>query len=269
MSETVIDAGTDRMIARKAGAIGWLIFNNPARHNAVSMAMWQAIPRAAAAFAADPEIRVVVVTGAGERAFVAGADISEFETLRATPAQIAAYDRLSEDACRTLEELSKPTIAMIRGYCIGGGLDIALRCDLRLAAEDARFGIPAARLGVGYTFPEIARLVALVGPALAKDILFSGRQLSAAEALRGGLVNGVVPAASLAGTVADYAATIAANAPLTIAAAKRCVAEAVKDAGQRDLEACDALVKACFASADYAEGRRAFMEKRRPRFQGR
>ena len=220
-------------------------------------------------FSADPEIRVIVVTGAGERAFVSGADISEFEEKRATPDQIAEYDALSERASVALETVAKPTIAMIRGYCIGGGLDLALRTDLRIAAEDARFAVPAARLGLGYGFSDVKRLVEIVGPAFAKEILYTGRQFTAGEALAMGLVHRVVPAATLGDSVAELAEILAANAPLTIRAMKRSIAEALKDPERRDLAAVTALVEACFDSADYAEGRRAFMAKRRPDFRGR
>jgi enoyl-CoA hydratase/carnithine racemase len=264
-----IDSGTERVIARREGSIGWLVLNNPARHNALSLVMYGAIERMVARFGADPEIRVIAVTGAGERAFVSGADISEFAEKRATPAQIAEYDALSERASVALETVAKPTIAMIRGYCIGGGLDLALRTDLRIASEDSRFGVPAARLGLGYGFSDVKRLVDMVGPAYAKEILYTGRQFTAGEALAMGLVHRAVPVAALAEAVAKLAETLAANAPLTIQAMKRSVAEAVKDPGARDLAAVAALVEACFDSADYAEGRRAFMEKRRPEFRGR
>lgn len=264
-----IDSGTERVVARREGAIGRLTLNNPARHNALSLVMYGAIERVIAAFAADPEIRVIVVTGAGERAFVSGADISEFEEKRATPAQIAEYDALSERASIALETVAKPTIAMVRGYCIGGGLDLALRTDLRIAAEDARFGVPAVRLGLGYGFSDVQRLVAVVGPAHAKEILYTGRQFTAGEAFAMGLVHRVVPAAALAESVAALAETLAANAPLTIRAMKRAIAETTKDPAARDVAAVTALVEACFESADYAEGRRAFMEKRRPDFRGR
>ncbi|HXQ40692.1 MAG TPA: enoyl-CoA hydratase [Candidatus Udaeobacter sp.] len=264
-----IDSGTERVIARREGSIGWLVLNNPARHNALSLVMYGAIERVVATLEADPEVRVIVVTGAGERAFVSGADISEFAEKRATPAQIAEYDMLSERASVALETVAKPTIAMIRGYCIGGGLDLALRTDLRIASEDSRFGVPAARLGLGYGFSDVRRLVDVVGPAYAKEILFTGRQFTAGEALAMGLIHRVVPAATLSEGVAKLAETLAANAPLTIRAMKRSIAEAVKDAGARDLAAVTALVEACFDSADYSEGRRAFMEKRRPDFRGR
>ncbi len=266
---TGIDSGTERVSARREGSVGWLVLNNPARHNALSLVMYGAIERVIAAFAADPQVRVIVVTGAGERAFVSGADISEFAEKRATPAQIAEYDALSERASVALETVAKPTIAMIRGYCIGGGLDLALRTDLRIAAEDARFGVPAVRLGLGYGFSDVKRLADIVGPAYAKEILYTGRQFSADEALAMGLVHRVLPVAALADGVAELAETLAGNAPLTIRAMKRSVAEAVKDPEVRDVAAATALVEACFDSADYAEGRRAFMEKRRPAFRGR
>ncbi len=264
-----IDSGTERVLCRREGAIGWIVLNNPARHNALSLVMYGAIERAVAALAADAQVRVIVVTGAGERAFVSGADISEFAEKRATPTQIAEYDALSERASVALEAVPKPTIAMIRGYCIGGGLDLALRTDLRIAADDARFGIPAVRLGLGYGFADVKRLVDIVGPARAKEILYTGRQFTADEALAMGLVHRVLPAAALAEGVARLAETLAGNAPLTIRAMKRSVAEAVKDPEARDVAAATALVEACFDSADYAEGQRAFMEKRRPDFRGR
>jgi enoyl-CoA hydratase len=264
-----IDSGTERMIGRREGPLGWLILNNPARHNALSIAMYGAIERVVAAYGTDSQVRVILVTGAGERAFASGADISEFAEKRATPTQIAEYDALSERASAALETVQKPTIAMIRGHCIGGGLDLALRADLRIGSEDSRFGVPAARLGLGYAFSDVRRLVDVVGPAHAKEILYTGRQFSAREALAMGLIHRVVPAAALAETVAELAGTLAANAPLTIRAMKRSIAEALKDPAVRDVAAVAALVEACFESADYAEGRRAFMEKRRPDFRGR
>jgi len=263
-----MDFGTDRMIALKDGAVGWIVFNNPARHNAVSLDMWRALGRIVDSFASDPAIRVVVVRGAGERAFVSGADISEFDEKRATPAQIETYDTASEESCRKLELLAKPTIAMIRGYCIGGGLDLALRCDLRIASTDATFGVPAARLGLGYPFADVKRLADLVGPAATKEIFFLGRRFTAEEAIQMRLVNKVVPQETLQDVVLSHCETIAANAPLTVGAVKQCVAEALKDPTERDLATCAAMVDACFRSADYIEGRTAFVEKRRPIFQG-
>jgi enoyl-CoA hydratase/carnithine racemase len=260
---------TEKMIAEKDGPIGRLVFNNPARLNAVSLEMWEGVSRIIDAFEADDEVRVIVVSGAGGRAFVSGADISEFKERRASEEAAAAYARISEGARRRLEETLKPTIAMIQGYCIGGGVGTALACDLRIAAEGSKFGIPAARLGLGYAYDGIKKLVDLVGPAYAREIFYTARQFTAEEALRMGLVNRVVPADALEGCVKDCCAMIAENAPLTVRAAKVSIREALKDESRRDLALCQRLVEECFASEDYAEGRTAFMEKRRPMFRGR
>jgi enoyl-CoA hydratase len=260
---------TDKMIARKDGAIGHLIFNNPARRNAVSLEMWQGVQHILDDFERDDAVRVIVVSGAGGRAFVSGADISEFAEKRASAEAAAAYSQVSEAARARLEATPKPTIAMIRGYCIGGGVGTALACDLRIAAEGARFGIPAAKLGLGYAYDGIRRLIDLVGPACAREIFYTARQFGAEEALRMGLVNQVVPEDRLENYVAEYCEMIAANAPLTLHAVKTIVREALKDADMRDMALCQRVVDDCFASRDYAEGRTAFMEKRKPVFQGR
>ncbi len=260
---------TDKMLARKDGAIGAMIFNNPERHNAVSLEMWEAVEEILGDFARDPEIRVVVVSGAGGKAFVSGADISKFEKDRSTPESVAHYDAVTDRARDALLNLSKPTIAMIQGWCIGGGMAVALNCDLRICSEDSKFGIPAAKLGLGYGFKSLKALVDVVGPAATKEILFTARHYTAPEALRLGLVHRVVAAAELESSVRDYAQSIAANAPLTVLAVKRIVGEIVKNPEQRDLALCDRLVAACFGSEDYVEGRRAFMEKRKPAFHGR
>jgi enoyl-CoA hydratase len=210
---------------------------------------------------------VIVLKGAGEQAFVSGADISQFEKARSSEETNAEYDRISEEAGRRLATCPKPTIAMIRGFCIGGGLAIALACDLRIANEEARFGIPAARLGLGYGASGVKRLMEVVGPAFTKEIFFTARHFSAAEALGMGLVNRVVADLSLEAYIREYCATIADNAPMTIHALKHTVGELAM--GEKaDLAACERLVKACFDSQDYIEGRRAFMEKRRPVFRG-
>lgn len=264
-----MDLNTDKMIARKANGVGWMTFNNPDRLNAVSLEMWQAISEIIQDFHADDAVRAVVMTGAGGKSFASGADISEFEKHRSSAEAEEEYGRISNEARHALAAFDKPLIAMIQGYCIGGGLALALTADIRIASEDSQYAIPAARLGLGYGLSGLKTLSDIVGPALAKDILFTARRLSAAEALRIGLVNMVVPRWTLKQTVDEYVATIAENAPLTIQAAKAAINEALKDPDDRDMAAIDAKVRACFDSEDYIEGRRAFMEKRRPVFQGR
>ncbi|MGA2125246.1 MAG: enoyl-CoA hydratase [Xanthobacteraceae bacterium] len=265
---TALTTSTERMIARRDGAVGWMLFNNPARHNAVSVDMWQAVPEILDAFAADPAIRVVVLAGVGGKAFISGADISEFGEKRSSREAVEAYNAIADEANRAIIDFRMPTIAMIQGYCIGGGLGVALCCDLRIAADHSRFGVPAAKLGLGYAYPGIKRLADVVGPSFAKEIFYTARQFDAAEALQMGLINRVRPADELEGFVAGYAAMIGGNAPLTIHAVKLCVAEIAKDPDSRDLAACQAAVDTCFASKDYVEGRTAFMEKRKPVFQG-
>jgi enoyl-CoA hydratase/carnithine racemase len=259
---------TDKMLSRKEGGVGYLIFNNPERHNAVSLEMWAATADILESFRHDDEIRVVVVTGAGGKAFVSGADISKFESERSSLEAVKHYNATVGRANQTIYEFPKPTIAMIRGYCIGGGLGLALCCDLRIASDNSRFGVPAAKLGLGYSYPGLKRLVDAVGPAFAKEIFFTARQFDAAEAREMGLVNRIVPAVELDGYVKSVADTIAVNAPLTIAAVKYIVGETVKDESQRDLARASEMVERCFTSNDYIEGRRAFMEKRKPVFTG-
>jgi enoyl-CoA hydratase/carnithine racemase len=260
---------TGRMIATIDGPIGWMVFNNPDRRNAVSLEMWQAMPLILDRFEADPAVRVIVLRGAGGRAFVAGADISQFAQQRASPEQVAQYDAISGEAGRRLAACEKPTIAMIEGYCIGGGVGIAVGCDLRIAAESAKFGVPATRLGLGYGPAGVKKLMDLVGPAHVKEIFYTARHFTAAEALAMGLVNRVTAEAELEGYVRGYCETIAQNAPLTMKAIKRSVDELLRASPDADLALCDRLVAECFASADYIEGRTAFMEKRRPVFKGR
>jgi len=260
---------TPRMIAEKDGPIGRLIFNKPERHNATSSDMWEAIPVILDDFEKDPAIRVVVVTGAGDKAFVSGADISEFETARNTPEQVKRYDEIGELANTRLTKCSKPTIARIRGYCVGGGLAVSLTCDIRIASENSKFAVPAAKLGLGYRAAGIKTLMNVVGPAYAKEIFYTGRLFDAAEALQMGLLNRVVPDAELDSYVDNYCKLIGQNAPLTMHAAKRTIEELTRLDGKADLARSAALVKECFESEDYIEGRRAFMEKRKPAFKGR
>lgn len=259
---------TDKMLFRKEGPVGHLIFNNPERRNAVSLEMWDAAADILDDFVEDAAIRVVVLSGAGGKAFVSGADISKFEDERSNEEAVARYNAAVERANATVHKFPKPTIAMIQGFCIGGGLGLAICCDLRICSDDSRFAVPAAKLGLGYAYPGLKRLTDVVGPAFAKEIFYTARQFDAAEAQAMGLVNRVLPAAELEGFVKGYADTIGANAPLTIAGVKFIVNEVLEDESKRDLAACAAMVKRCFESNDYIEGRRAFMEKRKPAFTG-
>ena len=260
---------TERMIAEKDGGIGWITFNNPARHNAISLPMWQGLYDAVTGFAGDPEVRVIVLKGAGDKAFVSGADISEFEEKRSNAENIAAYNAVSHKASAALQVVDKPTIAMIRGYCVGGGVAVALGCDLRIAAEGSSFAVPAAKLGLGYEFDGVRKLVDVVGPSFAKEIFYTARQFTVQEAAAMGLVNRVLPADRLEAYVREYGERIAANAPLTVSSIKTLVAQILKDESERDPALCKSVVDRCFASADYVEGRQAFMEKRKPRFTGK
>jgi len=265
----VIELATTKILAEVEGGVGWLTFNNPQRRNAVSLEMWQGIGDAIEAFQRDSTVRVVVMRGAGGRAFAAGADITEFDAQRANAEQRRRYGEISARGARALAQLDKPLLAMIRGYCIGGGLAISLNADVRFATPGSTFGIPAAKLGLGYEYAGTAALARLVGPSTARDILFSARFLDADEALRIGLVNFVVPDDELEARVRDYAKTIAANAPLTIRAAKAAINAFERYSRDQETREIAALVDACFDSEDYKEGRRAFAEKRAPKFEGR
>jgi enoyl-CoA hydratase/carnithine racemase len=260
---------TDKMAAHKDKHVGWITFNNPARHNAVSLEMWQGLADIANDFARDDDIRVVVVHGAGGKAFVSGADISEFAEQRDSAEATQRYDAVAQQGMQALKNLKKPTLAMIQGYCIGGGVAVALNCDIRIAADHSRFAVPAAKLGLGYEFDGVRKLVDVVGPSFAQEIFFTARQFTAPEALAMGLINRMVPQEELLAYVTHYADTIAANAPLTVASIKTIVGEIVKDASLRNLALCDELVAQCFNSADFTEGRTAFMEKRKAVFTGR
>jgi enoyl-CoA hydratase/carnithine racemase len=259
---------TDKVLSRKEGGVGYLIYNNPERHNAVSLDMLEAATAILADFAGDEAIRVVVLTGAGGKAFVSGADVTRFEGERATKEAIEHYNATVARCNAYVYDFPKPTIAMIQGYCIGGGLALALCCDIRICSDNSKFAVTAALLGIGYGFVGIKRLTDVVGPAFAKEILFTARQFTTAEAVQMGLVNRVTPQDELESYVKAYAETICANAPLSVNSAKYIVGQVVAPESKRDLQKCADLVTQCFASDDYVEGRTAFMQKRKPQFKG-
>jgi len=256
----------NKILSTTSGPIGTLTFNNPERHNAMSLDMWREAATVLEALESDPALRVIVLTGAGGKAFVSGADISKFEDERATLEAVTEYNAAVDRFSTALLSGTKPTIAMIRGFCVGGGVGIAVCCDLRIANDAARFAVPAAKLGLGYGYENVRRIVDLVGPSFATEMLLTACQFDAVEAARAGLVNRVVPDADIDHTVRELAETIAGNAPLTIQAVKRILRESHRESP--DVAACDALVRKCFESADYQEGRRAFMKKRKPEFRG-
>jgi enoyl-CoA hydratase/carnithine racemase len=265
----VVQLTTDRVMALIDGPVGWLVFNNPERRNAISVDMWEAIPAAFDRFDAEPDVRAVVLRGAGEKAFVAGLDISQLDERFASKASAAQHGELTVRASERILKSPKPTIAMIYGYCIGAGIQISANCDLRIAADTALFAVTAAKLGIGYPLRSLKRLVDIVGPSRAKEIFFTARQFTAAEAQAMGLVDRAVPQADLEFHVRNYCEAIAANAPLTIKAIKHIIGEFSTMPSGMDQDYCNRLIDACFESEDCGEGRRAFLEKRRPTFCGR
>jgi enoyl-CoA hydratase/carnithine racemase len=269
MAESPYESGTERIQSWLDGASLQIRFNNPARHNALSVDMWGAVAPLLRQAADDPRVRLVVFSGAGEKAFVSGADISQFEDLRAAREAVTRYEALAEEALMSIHDFPKPTIACIRGYCIGGGVNVAMSCDLRLAASNAVFSIPAARLGLGYRYSAMKNLVDLVGPGPAKDLFFTGRRIDGTEARALGLVTRTCEPEGLEALLAEYATAISENAPLTVAAGKAIIREILKPSPDQDLALCASLIRGCFESADYAEGRTAFMQKRKPVFTGR
>jgi enoyl-CoA hydratase/carnithine racemase len=251
------------------GGVATVVFSNLPRMNAMTYDMWQAVPTAFAELDANPEVRVIVCKGDGEKAFISGADISQFEKLRGTVEAQFEYNKAVEQAYLAPTKTAKPVLASIRGICIGGGLGFAAACDLRLCAEDAVFRMPAARLGLGYSPAGVRRFINVLGAANTMEIFFTAKKFDAREALRMGFVSRVVPVAELGKATAEICGLIAENAPLTVAAAKFAAQQALKDPEERDLARAIKMVEACFASEDHKEGRKAFMEKRTPKFVGK
>jgi enoyl-CoA hydratase/carnithine racemase len=249
--------------------VGVITFNNPDKRNAMSLEMWEGLGSALTELRDNPDVRVVVLTGAGDKAFVSGADISQFEKNRHNAAASEEYSRRSDAQRALLASYPKPTIACIRGFCLGGGMQVAMLADIRLAADNSQFGIPAAKLGIAYGYDGLKNLVSLVGPSWARLIMYTGMRIDSAEALRIGLVERVLPGAQLWDATMEIARTISVNAPLAIKAAKLTIAQVLKDESKRDMAAVKQIGTDCMDSADFREGRTAFMEKRKPKFQGR
>jgi enoyl-CoA hydratase/carnithine racemase len=260
---------SDEILVERSGHIATVVFNRPHVRNAFNLAMWSALPGVVEGLARDPGVRAIVFRGSGEEAFASGADISEFRENRKDRASAEAYNARTAEAYHAMETCPKPTVAMIYGYCMGGAVATAMACDLRFSADTGKFGIPAGRLGIIYGLHSVKRLVSLVGPAVAKDILFSARLLDAQEALRAGFVQRVMPAAELSAYTYDYLGRVAENAPLTVQGAKVIVEAVVEDGGVAKQGEIAQLQLRAFESEDYREGTAAFLEKRRPRFVGR
>ena len=268
MSDIVYLSPTDRVETWLDQTTLHIRFNNVARHNALSVDMWEAVPVLLSQAEQDMRVRLVVFSGAGEKAFVSGADISQFEDMRAAKEAVTRYEQMAETALMSIYNFPKPTLACIRGYCIGGGVNVAISCDMRIAASDAVFSVPAAKLGLGYRYSAMKNLVDLIGPGAAKDLFFTARRLDAQEALQLGLISRVCETEKLPALLSEYTSALAANAPITIAAAKAITKEILKPSPELDMALCQQLIRNCFESADYAEGRKAFMEKRKPIFKG-
>ncbi len=257
------------VIVRREGATGLLVISNPSKRNALTYDMWKRVPEAVAQLERDGAVRIIVVRGDGDISFAAGADISEFDRTRDSTGATASYNEAVDDANASLLICSKPTLASIRGSCIGGGLEIAAHCDVRFCTDDAIFSMPAARLGMGYSYPSATRIADIVGRAYCAEMVFGGLRYTAQEAYHMRLVNRVVPVAELDRAVAEYCTAVAGNAPLTVAAMKRALVESFKDPALRDVRTVRSMIDNCFSSDDYREGRRAYSDKRKPVFRGR
>jgi len=249
--------------------VGVITFNNPEKRNAMSLDMWEGLGQALIELRDDVDVRVVILTGAGDKAFVSGADISQFEKTRHNAQAAEEYSKRSDAQRALLANYPKPTIACIRGFCLGGGMQVAMLADIRIASENSQFGIPAAKLGIAYGYEGLKHLVSLVGPSWARLLMYTGMRIDSAEAQRIGLVDRVVPDIELLNATTEIARTISGNAPLAIKAAKITIAQVLKDPDKRDMDAIKAIGTACMDSEDFREGRQAFMEKRKPRFKGR
>jgi enoyl-CoA hydratase/carnithine racemase len=258
-----------KILQRVTDGVGVITFNNPEKRNAMSLDMWEGVGSALTELRDNPDVRVVILTGAGDKAFVSGADISQFEKNRHNAEASEEYSRRSEAQRTLLANFPKPIISSIRGFCLGGGMQVAMSTDIRIAAEDSQFGIPAAKLGIAYGYDGLRNLVSLVGPSWARLIMYTGMRIGSAEAVRIGLVDRVVPDAELWNATMEIARTISNNAPLAIQAAKITIAQVLKDPDQRDMNAIKQIGLTCMDSEDFREGRRAFMEKRKPQFNGR
>jgi enoyl-CoA hydratase len=269
MTDITYTSPTERVNTWLDGSSLFIEFNNPVRHNALSVDMWEAVPVLLALAEQDNRVRLVVFKGAGSKAFVSGADISQFEDMRAAREAVTRYEAMAEAALMGIYNFSKPTLACIQGYCIGGGVNVAISCDMRISSAEAVFSVPAARLGLGYRYSAMKNLVDLIGPGAAKDLFFTARRIDGVEAYRLGLVNRICPAAELPALLAEYTGALSQNAPLTIQAAKAITREILKSTSEIDYAKCQKLIRGCFDSADYAEGRTAFMEKRQPLFTGK
>jgi len=258
-----------KILQSTVDGVGVITFNNPDKRNAISLQMWEGLGEALMRLRDDPAVRVVILKGAGDKAFVSGADISQFEKERHNAQASEDYANRSAAQRALLANYPKPIIASIHGFCLGGGMQIAMSADIRIAATNGQFGIPAAKLGIAYGYDGLRNLVSLVGPSQARLLMYTGMRIDAAEAARIGLVDRVVPDEELWSATMDIATTIAGNAPLAVRAAKITIAEVLKDPSARDMNAVRQIGTACMDSEDFREGRRAFMEKRKPRFVGR